>query len=176
MWLKGFNLWITEQLAKYLNVILLRNVWYICPNTTTHWNKYLSLLVFRVGFVVELLPLWLLILPLLLQLLHPLDFLLSFLLFILSLLCNLFFPWKINNRKLKKHRHRWTHIVRLFVTVELTSSYFDFGFPLPSMTWVRFPSSTALRFCRGITSAFPYPEKVTAAVPFSRSISSISAS
>lgn len=141
------------------------------------WNKYLSLLVFRVGFVVELLPLWLLILPLLLQLLHPLDFLLSFLLLILSLLCDLFFSRKLtNNKKLfKKNTHRNSYSEAV-VTVEFTSSYFDFGFPLPSITWVRFPSSTALRFCRGITSAFPYPEKVTAAVPFSRSISSISAS
>lgn len=58
----------------------------------TMLKGYLSLLVLWVGFVVELLPLWLLFLPLLLQLLHPLYFLLSFLLLILPLLCYLLFP------------------------------------------------------------------------------------
>lgn len=53
---------------------------------------YLAFLVLWVGFVVELLPLWLLLLSFLLQLLHPLYLLLSFLLFILPLLCYLLFP------------------------------------------------------------------------------------
>lgn len=65
-------------------------------------REYLSLLVFRVGFVVELLPLWLLILPLLLQLLHPLYFFLSFLLLILPLFCNLLFP---REKKIKNENY-----------------------------------------------------------------------
>lgn len=57
-------------------------------------KTYLSFLVLWVGLVVELLPLWLLFLPLLFELFHPLYFLLGFLLLVFPLLCNLLFPTK----------------------------------------------------------------------------------
>lgn len=54
-------------------------------------------------------------------------------------------------------------------------TYLDMGL-LPLSSFAFLPSSTGLRLNRGVTSALPYPANVTAAVPFSSSISSISAS
>lgn len=48
-------------------------------------------------------PLWLLLLPFLLQFLHPLHFLLGFFLLVLSLLCYLLFP-----RNTEKEQEHWT--------------------------------------------------------------------